>query len=82
MNDDRTIGLRLAELVKVTTERRMSEGGLDTVPGVYNAVIEEVERPLLKTVLARVNGNQTHAARVLGINRNTLRKKMRALGLN
>jgi Fis family transcriptional regulator, factor for inversion stimulation protein len=48
---------------------------------VYDMVIHSVEKPLLETVLHRVQGNQTHAAQMLGINRNTLRKKMRAHGL-
>ena len=38
-------------------------------------VITHVERPLIKSVLHRVGGNQTQAADMLGMNRNTLRKK-------
>ena len=49
--------------------------------GVYDMVINCVEKPLLETVLSRVSGNQTHAAQMLGINRNTLRKKMKAHGI-
>jgi Fis family transcriptional regulator, factor for inversion stimulation protein len=49
--------------------------------GVYDMVINCVEKPLLESVLHRVRGNQTHAADVLGINRNTLRKKMKAHGI-
>lgn len=48
---------------------------------VYDMVISCVERPLLEAVLHRVDGNQTHAAQMLGINRNTLRKKMKAHGI-
>ena len=48
---------------------------------VYDMVINSVEKPLLESVLHRVQGNQTHAARMLGINRNTLRKKMKAHGI-
>jgi Fis family transcriptional regulator, factor for inversion stimulation protein len=44
--------------------------------GVYDMVINCVEKPLLESVLHRVRGNQTHAAEMLGINRNTLRKKL------
>ena len=48
---------------------------------VYDMVINCVEKPLLESVLHRVRGNQTHAADMLGINRNTLRKKMKAHGI-
>jgi Fis family transcriptional regulator len=49
--------------------------------GVYDMVINCVEKPLLESVLTRVRGNQTHAAQMLGLNRNTLRKKMKAHGI-
>lgn len=48
---------------------------------VYNMVIDCVEKPLLETILRYSQGNQTHAAEVLGINRNTLRKKMKDHGI-
>ncbi|HNC50825.1 MAG TPA: helix-turn-helix domain-containing protein [Accumulibacter sp.] len=43
---------------------------------VYNMVIRSVERPMLEVVLKQAGGNQTLAAEILGINRNTLRKKL------
>ncbi|MDR3056132.1 MAG: Fis family transcriptional regulator [Zoogloeaceae bacterium] len=43
---------------------------------IYNMVIKSVERPMLEIVLRQSNGNQTQAAEMLGINRNTLRKKL------
>lgn len=49
--------------------------------GLYNRVIHEVERPLLRVVLNLVNGNKIQAAQILGINRNTLLKKLREHGL-
>ena len=48
---------------------------------VYKALLERFERALLETVLARTGGNQIQAAARLGINRNTLRKKITDLGL-
>ena len=48
---------------------------------VYDMVIYCVEKPLLESVLHRVRGNQSHAAMMLGINRNTLRKKLRVHGI-
>ena len=49
--------------------------------GMYDMVINCVEKPLLDTVRHRLQGNQSHAAQALGINRNTLRKKMKAHGI-
>ena len=46
---------------------------------VYRRVLDQVERPLLEAVLARTEGNQIRAAALLGINRNTLRKKIAEL---
>lgn len=46
-------------------------------PGaVYEMVMRNVERPMLEFVLRQANGNQTAAAQILGINRNTLRRKL------
>ncbi|MDX2028596.1 MAG: helix-turn-helix domain-containing protein [Alphaproteobacteria bacterium] len=49
--------------------------------GLYERVIQEIERPLLSITLDECRGNQLRAAAVLGLNRNTLRKKIRELGL-
>jgi Fis family transcriptional regulator len=48
----------------------------DLPDDLYNMVISEVERPLFKTVMNHVRGNQSKAAKILGINRSTLRKKL------
>lgn len=49
--------------------------------GIYDMVIACVEQPLLESVLHFAEGNQTRAAEYLGINRNTLRKKMALYGI-
>jgi len=49
--------------------------------GLYDRVVKEVERPLLSLCLAATRGNQIKAARLLGLNRNTLRKKLRELDI-
>jgi len=43
---------------------------------IYDMVLKSVERPMLEVVLRQAEGNQTLAAAMLGINRNTLRKKL------
>ena len=56
---------------------------LGSRPGdVYRAAVAILERPLLAHVLAATGGNQLRAARLLGLNRNTLRKRCRELGLD
>ncbi len=49
--------------------------------GLYDRILREVERPLLSLSLAATRGNQIKAARLLGLNRNTLRKKIRELDI-
>jgi Fis family transcriptional regulator, factor for inversion stimulation protein len=52
-------------------------------PGdLYQLVMGEVERPLFSAVLNYTNGNQSEAAEILGINRGTLRKKLKAYNLS
>ncbi len=48
---------------------------------VYNMVIHCVEKPMLEVVMHHARGNQTRAAELLGINRNTLRKKLQEHGI-
>ena len=49
---------------------------------LYDMVLREVEEPLFRTVLDYASGNQSQAAVILGINRGTLRKKLREFGLS
>ena len=50
-------------------------------PGLYHRILREVEQPLLSAALAATRGNQIRAADLLGVNRNTLRKKIRDLDI-
>ena len=49
---------------------------------LHSTVMSAVERPLIEVALRETNGNQIQAAKLLGINRNTLRKKMATLKVN
>jgi Fis family transcriptional regulator len=49
---------------------------------LYELVLREVEEPLFKVVMGHVQGNQSRAATILGINRGTLRKKLKELGIS
>ena len=55
--------------------------GPDPEGGRYQVALESVERPLIAAAMARTKGNQLRAAELLGMNRNTLRERMRALGM-
>ena len=48
---------------------------------VYDMVLRAVERPMLEVVMRQAQGNQVRASEILGINRNTLRKKLQTHGL-
>jgi len=49
---------------------------------LYHSVIESIEKPLIEHILDRTDGNQLKAARILGINRNTIRSKIKKLGID
>jgi Fis family transcriptional regulator, factor for inversion stimulation protein len=53
----------------------------ETPHGIYDMVIANVERSLLSTIMHRAGGNQTQAADMLGLNRNTLRVKLGKYGI-
>lgn len=51
------------------------------VANLYALVMEEVERPMFETVLQHTNGNLSHAAKMLGMTRSTLRKRLSLHGI-
>jgi two-component system nitrogen regulation response regulator GlnG len=74
------------ETLSMAVERHMSEyfKGFQNAlppPGLYHRVLREIEGPLIGAALAATRGNQIRAAELLGVNRNTLRKKVRDLDL-
>lgn len=71
----------IAECVRKAIERYFRDlDGEDTVD-LYNMVMQQVEAPMLEAVMRHAEGNQTRAAEMLGINRNTLRRKLDEYGL-
>jgi Fis family transcriptional regulator len=72
----------LSNAVQHSVQRYFKQLNGEQVTGIYNMVLQETERPLLEVTMQEVGGNQTHAAKMLGINRNTLRKKLVRYGLD
>lgn len=71
----------IQEVVKSSLEKYFKDLGEQQPSNVYEMVVSTVEKPILEAVMARAAGNQSHAAEMLGINRNTLRKKLQQHGL-
>jgi two-component system nitrogen regulation response regulator GlnG len=77
---------RAEESLSAAVERHLTayfSGFADGLPpaGLYHRVLREIEYPLLTAALAATRGNQIRAADLLGVNRNTLRKKIRDLDI-
>jgi two-component system, NtrC family, nitrogen regulation response regulator GlnG len=72
----------LSELVERYLAKHFAEFGQELPPpGLYDRVIREVEFPLLTAALAATRGNQIRAAELLGLNRNTLRSRIKSLDI-
>jgi two-component system, NtrC family, nitrogen regulation response regulator GlnG len=74
--------LAFEEIVKAKLSGLLARIDGYPIHDLYEKVLERVERPLFDLVLARTGGNQVKAAELLGLNRNTLRKKLADLGLD
>ncbi len=70
-----------AHVRKAVTDYFKDLDGEEPLRAVYDMVMDCVEKPLLETVLHHAGGNQTRAAELLGLNRNTLRKKIQQHGI-
>ena len=71
----------LRQSVEVAVDAYFAQLDGQMVTDVYDMVLAEVEAPLLEAVLKYTRNNQTLAATVLGLNRGTLRKKLKRYGL-
>jgi two-component system nitrogen regulation response regulator GlnG len=74
-------GERFEELISSTLPSLVSEAAAADGGRLYRSVMARLELPLLRHALELCGGNQLKAAKLLGINRNTLRKRLRLLGL-
>jgi Fis family transcriptional regulator, factor for inversion stimulation protein len=69
----------IADCVRRSLDRYFKDLDGEKARSVYDMVLKNVERPMFEIVLHQAEGNQTAAAEMLGINRNTLRKKIQKL---
>ncbi|MDA0275552.1 MAG: Fis family transcriptional regulator [Proteobacteria bacterium] len=69
----------LAEAVKRALERYFKDMDGERPTAIYDMVLKNIEKPLIETVLIKASGNQSQAAAMRGIDRNTLRKKIQQL---
>ncbi len=72
----------LSEAMELRLERYFEmHDGIDVPTGLYDIIIKEIEKSLLSVTMRHAKGNKVKAARILGINRNTLHKKLLTLDL-
>jgi Fis family transcriptional regulator len=71
----------IQDVVRKSLDKYFRDLGEQEPSNVYDMVVFTVEKPILEAVMMRAEGNQSHAAEMLGINRNTLRKKLQQHGL-
>jgi two-component system nitrogen regulation response regulator GlnG len=71
--------MSLEDVVRVKLREYFRQAGDVQPTQLYPLILERIERPLIELTMERTNGNQLQAAAILGINRNTLRKKICAL---
>jgi Fis family transcriptional regulator len=71
----------IQEVVQKSLEDYFNDLGEQKPSNIYDMMLLTVEKPILQVVMTRAEGNQSHAAQMLGINRNTLRKKLQEHGL-
>ena len=76
-----TLCTPLSSYVTQTVTRYIEQLQGHEIIGLHTLVIAEVEKPLLQAVLAHSGQNQSKAAKVLGLSRSTLRKKMELYGI-
>ena len=74
-------GKRLSDLVAKSMQKYFKELDGEKATNIYQMVLKEVEQPLLETVMKQCKGNKTLASKILGLNRGTLRTKLKDYNL-
>ncbi len=72
----------LEALIANKLNASLAQMDVQELDDLYDMVLQQMERPLIRIVLDKTRGNQVRAAEILGINRNTLRKKIQLLGID
>lgn len=80
-NENSTQNQSLRACVESTMENYFRHLDGQAVSDIYNMVLAEIEAPLLEVVMKNTRQNQTKASEILGLNRGTLRKKLKQYGL-
>ena len=82
MNADSEQAIPLRQHVKNTISRYLQDMGKTKPENLYQILLAEIEPPLIEEILKRTGGNQTQAAGMLGMTRNTLRSKMQRYSID
>jgi Fis family transcriptional regulator len=72
----------LRDSVKQAVNKYLKQLDNTNIENLYELVMAEVEAPMLEEIMTFTRGNQTKASTMLGINRGTLRKKLKQYGMN
>lgn len=80
-NDSDLSPITISDCIRSNLDKFFDDLEGECAKSVYDMVLSAVERPMLEVVMEKANMNQTIASQMLGINRNTLRKKLQQHGL-
>ena len=81
MTTEQTGAITLRQAVKDTLRNYFTNIGNEQPVDFYSILLEEIERPLLETLINLTHYNQVKMAKILGISRGTLRKKLKQYGM-
>lgn len=80
--ESREVDASLEDLIAGKLSASLMPMDVNELDDLYDMVLHQMERPLIRIILEKTRGNQVRAAEILGINRNTLRKKIQTLSID